>query len=129
MPGLSIPRRVFVVDDDYGNAASLAMILRSHGYNAISFESAGETLLAASSEPPDLLIADVIMPQLSGIELAILVQQKYPACKVLLLSGRAATAKMLNAARAKGHDLEIILKPVHPLVLLEKIHMAFEFMR
>jgi FixJ family two-component response regulator len=127
MPKSSNSLRVFVVDDDYGNATSLAMILRHHGFNAISFDNPDETLQAAGSQPPDLLIADVVMPSLSGIDLAIQVQQLCPNCKVLLLSGRAATAKLLESARARGHDLEIILKPVHPLVLLEKIHMAFEF--
>ena len=75
---------------------------------------------------PDLLISDVVMPLLSGIELAIQLREVCPDCKVLLFSGQASTANMLEAARATGHDFEVLAKPVHPTDLLNRIRAVFD---
>jgi DNA-binding NtrC family response regulator len=117
-------RRVFVVDDEHVIASSLAMILRTQGFDATSFSLPHEALQAASSEAPDLLISDVVMPVLSGIELAIQMKQLCPGCKVLLFSGQSATVDTLEAARADGYDFEVLSKPVHPTDLLRRIHKA-----
>jgi CheY-like chemotaxis protein len=72
---------------------------------------------------PDMLISDVIMltPGLTGIEVAIETRKKLPTCKVLLFSGQAATADLLERARAEGHEFDILAKPVHPTDLLAKL--------
>jgi DNA-binding NtrC family response regulator len=121
---MSQPRtqlRVFVVDDEFVIASTLGLILRHKGFDAITFHAPLEALAAASSQAPDVLISDVVMPQISGIELAIRLQEHCPKCKVLLFSGQAATAGLLETARAKGHNFEILSKPVHPTDLLKKI--------
>jgi CheY-like chemotaxis protein len=112
---------VFVVDDENVIASSLATILRHLGFDATPFTEPFDALKAAQFRHPDLLITDVVMPQLSGIELAVQVEAFCPDCKVLLFSGQAATADLLQAARADGHDFELVLKPVHPKDLLSKI--------
>jgi DNA-binding NtrC family response regulator len=122
MPQVLNQHRVFVVDDEHVIASTLAMILRSQGFDAKPFSSPLEALHATLSETPDLLISDVVMPQLSGVELAIQIKHRFPGCKILLVSGQAATADMLVAARAEGHDFEVLSKPVHPTDLLRKIH-------
>lgn len=113
--------RVFVVDDEQVIATSLAIILRQLGFDVKPFTEPIEALNAANSAPPDLLITDVVMPALSGIDLAIQMQERCPNCKVLLFSGQAATAGMLENARANGHNFELLLKPVHPKDLLREI--------
>ncbi len=113
---------VFVVDDENIIASSLAMILRLQaGFEARAFTLPLEALEAARLEAPDLLISDVVMPALSGIELAILVRAHCPNCKVLLFSGQAATADLLETARSKGYDFDLLSKPIHPSDLLAKI--------
>jgi len=113
---------VFVVDDEDVIASTLAMILRLQGgFQARSFTKPLDVLEAAELEAPDLLISDVVMPELSGIELAIQVRKHCPDCQVLLFSGQAATAALLETAHAKGYDFELLLKPVHPSDLLAKI--------
>lgn len=122
MPDTRRRPRVFVVDDEQVIASTLATILRKNGFDAISFTEPIEALEAADLEAPDLLISDVVMPGLSGIDLAVQLQERCPNCHVLLFSGQAATAGMLETARANGHDFELLLKPVHPADLLREIN-------
>ncbi len=113
--------RVFVVDDEPVIASTLAAILRLHGYSATFFTSPLEALAAAESRAPDLLISDVAMPDISGIDLAVQMRAQYPECKILLFSGQAETADLLGAARREGHDFTLLQKPVHPSAMLAKI--------
>src|ERR1700756_5316353 len=99
---------VFVVDDEAVIADTLTTILKQAGFSAIGFQSPSDVLEKARSVTPDLLITDVVMPEMSGIELAILVKSQYPNCKILLFSGQAATSGMLKSAREKGYDFEIL---------------------
>jgi CheY-like chemotaxis protein len=78
--------RVFVVDDEHVIAFTLAAILKQCGYSATSFTSPLDALAAARFIAPDLLISDVVMPDISGIDLAIQIKARYPKCKILLCS-------------------------------------------
>jgi DNA-binding NtrC family response regulator len=70
------------------------------------------------------LCADrVVMPGMTGIELAIHFRKAHPECKVLLFSGQAATANLLEKAREEGYDFDLLLKPVHPADLLAKLRI------
>lgn len=113
---------VFVVDDEGLIAKTLAMILNQTGFAASAFEDPYLALgAAADGLVPDLLISDVVMPGMSGIDLAVQFRSAYPTCKVLLFSGQVATADMLATAKLHGHDFEVLAKPVHPSDLLAKL--------
>jgi len=71
---------------------------------------------------PDVLISDVVMRGITGIEVAIHVHQHFPACRVLLFSGQASTSDLIQAADTKGYRFDILTKPVHPEVLLDYVH-------
>jgi CheY-like chemotaxis protein len=92
-----------------------------HGYSARSFTSPLEALEAARIKSPDLLISDVGMPGISGIELAIRMKALHPACKILLFSGAPSSRDLLDAARARGHDFDLLMKPVLPPGFLAEI--------
>ena len=113
--------RVFVVDDEVVIAETLTTILRINGFSATAFNNPELAVQAARLDPPDLLISDVVMPQLSGVELAIQIRALHPECKILLFSGQAQTANLLRAARELGHDFHLLAKPVHPKDLLRQI--------
>ena len=113
--------RVFVVDDEPVIASTLATILQMHGFSAKFFTSPLEALAAARAKSPDLLISDVDMPSISGIELAIRMKALHPTCQILLFSGQPSTLDLLNSARAQGHDFDLLLKPVPPPALLAEI--------
>jgi FixJ family two-component response regulator len=113
--------RVSVVDDDYNIASTLALILCNQGFGATFFTEPLRALQAARSDAPDLLLSDVSMSPLSGIELAIQVRKQCPDCKVLLLSGQPDTAILLETSRANGHHFMTLPKPIHPTDLFREI--------
>jgi CheY-like chemotaxis protein len=93
-----------------------------HGFSATFFTSPLEALAAAArAKSPDLLISDVEMPGLCGIDLAIQMKAQYPTCKILLFSGRPSTLDLLDDARAQGHNFDLLLKPVLPREFLSEI--------
>jgi CheY-like chemotaxis protein len=112
---------VFVVDDEPIIASTLAAILQGNGFSAKFFTCPLEALTAARSKAPDLLISDVAMPGISGVELAIRMRAQYPTCKILLFSGQAATFDLLEHARVQGHHFDLLLKPVPPTELLIEV--------
>jgi DNA-binding NtrC family response regulator len=119
--------RIFVVDDHDVIASSLGMILQFlGGFHATSFTDPYEALRAAQFESPDLLITDVVMPGLSGIDLAIQVLDRCRNCKVLLFSGQSVTASLLESARDRGYEFEVLTKPVHPADLLTRIQRVLD---
>src|SRR5580698_6833219 len=113
--------RIFVVDDEPVIASSLATILRMNGFSARFFTCPLEALAAARSESPDLVISDVSMPGISGVDLAIQMRAQYPNCKILLFSGQAATLDLMEGARAQGYDFRLLQKPVFPSALISEI--------
>jgi DNA-binding response OmpR family regulator len=112
---------MFVVDDDRLIASTTTTILRLNGYEVRCFVNPLEALEAARTVRPDLVIADVVMPGLSGIDLAVRLKEQCPTCKVLLFSGQAATSDLLEAARGQGHEFKVLAKPIHPTDLLARI--------
>ncbi|HTB97922.1 MAG TPA: response regulator [Terracidiphilus sp.] len=116
-----IKPKVLVVDDERVIADTLAMILNQSGFDARAVYSGEKAVETALSLVPDMLITDVIMADLNGIDAAIKIRESLPQIKVLLFSGQAATADLLEKARAHGHEFEILAKPVHPQDLLNKL--------
>ena len=113
-------RRILIVDDEKPICETMALIFRMQHYEvrvALSAERAIETL---AEWRPDLAILDVMLPGMNGIDLAIVIKANYASCHVLLFSGHANTALLLEEAGRKGHQFEVLAKPVHPTVMLER---------
>jgi CheY-like chemotaxis protein len=121
MPENSQKPKVLVADDERVIADTLAMILNQSGFEAKAVYSGEKALELAASFAPDMLISDVIMADLNGIDAAIQVRALLPKIKILLFSGQAATADLLEKARTQGYEFEILAKPVHPQDLLNKL--------
>ncbi len=117
----SIRPRVLVADDERVIADTLAMILNQSGFEARAVYSGERALELAPSFEPNMLISDVIMADLNGIDAAIRIREILPEIKILLFSGQAATADLLEKARAQGYEFEILAKPVHPQDLLSRL--------
>lgn len=110
--------RVLIVDDERLIADTLAKIFHQAGYEsqaAYSAEAVVETMAQAS---PHLAIIDVILTGITGIELAVRLQEACPECRILLLSGDYATADLLRQAERNGHTWTTLAKPTPPAELL-----------
>jgi CheY-like chemotaxis protein len=121
MPENNHKPKVLVADDERVIADTLAMILNQSGFEARAAYSGEKAIEIASSFAPDMLISDVIMADLNGIDAAIQLRNLLPKIKILLFSGQAATADLLEKARTQGYEFEILAKPVHPQDLLTKL--------
>ena len=113
--------KVLVADDERVIADTLAIILNQSGFEATAVYTGEKAVEIARSLKPDMLISDVIMTDLNGIDAAIRIREMLPGCKILLFSGQAATADLLDRARNQGHEFEILAKPVHPQDLLSRL--------
>ncbi len=121
MNGRPAKPRVLVVDDERVIADTLSIILNKSGFDASAVYSGTAAVNRAQELQPELVISDVIMDDMNGIEAAIRIREMLPRCKILLFSGQAATADLLEKARKEGHEFEILAKPVHPQDLLAKL--------
>jgi CheY-like chemotaxis protein len=111
-------QRVLVVDDEQLIAQSLRDILSRAGFEAVFALSGTEAIELAEQICPDIVISDVIMSDLDGVQTAIRIRRCCPDARILLFSGQAATSDILERARAEGHDFELLPKPIHPSRLL-----------
>ena len=109
-------QRILVVDDQKAISDSLALILTKSGYVARSAYSGEQAIELARAFEPDLLITDIVMPGISGIEAVGEILAFLPTCKVIVFSGQANTVEVNSHRR-----YEILPKPLPPDVLLEHI--------
>lgn len=114
--------QVLVVDDNRDIADTLCVILKSAGYECLATYSGEEAAGSLVFAKPDLVIADVVMPGMSGIELCIQLHATNPSLPVILLSGNAATEELLQHGRAHMGDAVVVMaKPCPPRELLRAV--------
>ncbi len=119
-PGRS-RQRVLVVDDETLIASTVATILNENGFEAVAAFNGEEALERARSFRPDILLSDVFMPKMSGVELGIQLQKELPDARILLFSGQAATMDLMRKAEADGYYFELFPKPIHPDELITRL--------
>jgi DNA-binding response OmpR family regulator len=120
MPILKGSRRILIVDDETAIADTLALIFRMQMYEVREAYSAERAIEIIAEWRPDLAIIDVMLPAMNGIDLAIVLKSNHPRSQVLIFSGHSNTAKLLEEAGRKGHQFEVLAKPVHPTLMLER---------
>jgi CheY-like chemotaxis protein len=113
--------RVLVVDDHQVIADTLASILQGSGYEATTAYSGEQVVETAIASNTDVLITDVMMGGISGIEAAVRILRNRPACKIILFSDQSTTVNLVQEAEARGYHFEILAKPVHPAILLDRL--------
>jgi two-component system, NtrC family, sensor kinase len=115
--------RILIVDDSVVVRRSFSKILAS-GYSCVEAESATEALTCLREAPFDLVITDIMMPGLSGIELLRKVIETYPETAVLVVSGVDRPQRALDAVRLGAFDY--LIKPCDPAVLQLTVERALE---
>ena len=121
MPG---DRLIYVVDDDEPARDSLSLLLGTHGYTVRSFASAREFLNAAPSLRPGVLIADIRLPGMDGLEL----QQRLIECRLsfplIVMTGHGDVPLAVRAMKAGA--LDFIEKPAAAKAILNSVAAALE---
>ena len=126
-PGLPAgSETIMIVEDDDAVRLLTERVLSRQGYSVLAAASASAAMetLDTLDHPPALLLSDVIMPGMSGIELARILRDRYPSMRVLLTSGYPGDS---IASRGLESDLEHILpKPYSPSALAQAIREALD---
>src|SRR5262245_32266595 len=115
--GLGASASVLVVDDDAGLREFIRANLEAEGYAVREAGSASEGLAALDDEPPDLILLDVLMPQMDGWEMLRRVQERHgvDAIQVIMYSG-----KVEEAGKAEERGAQAFIgKPFDPRKLLD----------
>ena len=115
----SNPATLLVVDDNRGVLEFLVLLLSKHGYNAIGAGSGHECIDIVGRRTVDLIISDVMMPAMNGLQLCQELKRVAPLTPVILL-----TARDDMATRAAAMDLgvsEFVTKPVNNNDLLNRV--------
>ena len=113
-----------MVDDERPIADSLVFLLKHEGFEAIAAYSGEEAQRSSAANRIDLLISDVVMPGVDGVEAAIEIRRRSPECSVILFSGDESAPALVEHARLRGYDFELVQKPLHPQELLSKLKIA-----
>jgi CheY-like chemotaxis protein len=110
--------KIIVADDEPLIALTVSEILEDEGFDVITVADGKAAVEAAREISPDLILTDVLMPKMNGIELGKTVRNFLPQCRIILISGQAATGDLLKRARDEGHEFEVVTKPIQPDALI-----------
>lgn len=113
--------RVLVVDDEPLIAQTVTAILNTHGFEAMEAISGEEALQIARTFQPDIVLSDVLMPCMTGVDLGMRLRHEFPQTRVLLFSGQAATSELMRRAEEQGYHFELFPKPIHPDELIARL--------
>lgn len=116
--------QVLVVDDETIIADTLTMILNMSGARAHAAYNAETALDLALELKPDILISDIVMGPMSGVELAMRLSTDLPGCRLILISGHSASSDIPAQMSAKGYRFEFLEKPITPQRLLSHIGLS-----
>jgi len=101
--------RIFVVDDEQQICALLERLLSREGHQVTAFDRPEDALAAVDRERPDLLVTDMMMPGMSGLELIERVREKLPDIGVVVITGYASIDTVVDALRGGVDDF--VTKP------------------
>jgi DNA-binding NtrC family response regulator len=119
--------KIIVIDDEPVIADTLVNILIGEGHEAIAISNGKAAIEWAARFVPEVVVSDVIMPGLNGIETAKAILKQLPNCRIILFSGQSASNELLMKARDEGYSFEVLAKPIDPDVLLNAINRAQGF--
>jgi CheY-like chemotaxis protein len=113
--------RILIVDDEEMDRLLLAEVLQEAGHEPLFAPDGLQALQIWRNSSIDLVVTDIVMPELDGLELLRTLLSEDPGAPVIAISG--ITAKNLNKAAASG-AYAILTKPVNPEELLREISRA-----
>jgi two-component system cell cycle response regulator CpdR len=112
-------QRILLAEDDDSMRGFLERALAKAGYDVISFANGAEALERLKEEPFTLLLTDIVMPRMDGIELARRASELDPDLKIMFITGFAAVT--LNNEARTPKDARVLSKPFHLKDLVREV--------
>src|ERR1041385_6486488 len=97
-------RRILIVDDDPGARAALIGLLEREGYAVDAAEDGATALHVASDRPPDVVVTDLDMPNMGGMELLTRLRSQDPHIPVVIVTSLEDVGAAIKAIRAGAED-------------------------
>lgn len=116
--------RVLLVDDEVEFMETLVKRMRKRGLDVQGVKSGEEALDLLDRERPDVVVMDVKMPGMSGIEVLKIVKRKWPLIEVIMLTGHASLELAMQGMESGAYDY--LMKPMDLDELLYKIEDAYD---
>ena len=115
--------RILLAEDDAALRTYLSRALEKAGYSVVAVGSGEEAMPFLKTEIFDLLVSDIVMPQMDGIELAKRCNELSPITKVMFITGFAAVSLR---ARNETPQARMLSKPFHLRELVNEVDRMFE---
>jgi two-component system, cell cycle response regulator CpdR len=114
--------RILLAEDEEAMRTYLARALQNAGYEVVAVDRGTEALPLLENAQFDLLLSDIVMPEMDGIELAQRCSEISPQTKVMFITGFAAVS--LRASR-EAPQAKVLSKPFHLRDLVIEVHRLF----
>lgn len=122
-------KTILVVDDDQLTRKAIFFVLKGADYRVFSASNGVEAIEILSKESIDIIISDILMPEMDGIELSSFLVEKYPDIKIILISGGGKNLNttdkeinnLLDIAKNISNAVSVLRKPVKNDVLLNEV--------
>ncbi|MGH1349821.1 MAG: cell cycle two-component system response regulator CpdR [Methyloligellaceae bacterium] len=111
--------RILLAEDDESMRRFLVKALERAGYEVVSFGNGVEAYRRLKEEPFTLLLTDIVMPEMDGIELARRAAELDPDLRIMFITGFAAVA--LNSEDKTTKDAKVLSKPFHLKDLVDEV--------
>lgn len=118
-----MPRKILLAEDDSDMRRFLGKALENAGFDVASFDNGLSAYHRLREEPFELLLTDIVMPEMDGIELARKATELDPDIKVMFITGFAAVA--LNPDNSAPQQAKILSKPFHLRELVSEVTRLF----
>ena len=115
-----IATKILLAEDDNDMRRFLVKALQTAGYEVASFDNGLSAYNRLREEPFELLLTDIVMPEMDGIELARRATELDPEIKVMFITGFAAVA--LNSDSEAPKNAKVLAKPVHLRELVSEVN-------
>lgn len=117
--------KILVVEDEAVVLHTLVLILKQHGYEVKAARDGTEAMTAGPIFHPDILLCDINLPDIDGIQIALNLRKELGHLRVVLLSGEISSAELLEEAKKQGYQFEVLAKPTEPQQLLRVLDSNF----
>ncbi len=112
-------KRILIIDDDEDILETLQSLLKKKGFDAVTANSGSAAIKKAASEPINLALIDIVLPDIEGTQLLRKLKPTVPKMRKIILTGHATLDNAVNAVNL-GADA-YLMKPVNPKELLRII--------